>query len=176
MKRTALGSVIGSLFVLLGIVLAVPATAHTELESSSPADGAVLTAAPSQIDLVFNEAPMPDAIDVSVTDAGGAVLASALPATVTEATVSAPWPAELGDGAYTVNYRVVSDDGHPVSGSFSFTVGESSTVPATAGEAAADEPAGGVSVGVLFVVAIAALAIVAVAIALVSRRHRDDRP
>lgn len=175
-KRTALGSVVAAVLVFLGIVLAVPATAHTELESTSPADGAALTTAPSQIDLVFSEAPLADAIDVSVTDPAGAVLASSLPATVTEATVSATWPAELSDGAYTVNYRVVSDDGHPISGSFSFTVGDASAAPATTDPAAAAEPNGGVPVGILVVVTVVGLAIVAVAIALVSRRNRDDRP
>ena len=48
-------------------------------------------------------------------------------------------PADLPDGAYVVTFRVVSADGHPISGAFSFGVGTAATaVPdsATGGETA----------------------------------------
>lgn len=178
MKRAVLGSVMAALLMLFGVTIASPVLAHTELESTSPTDGEALATPPAQIDLVFGEAPLPDAIDLSITDASGAVVASALPATVTENTVSTPWPADLSDGAYTVNYRVVSDDGHPVTGTFSFTIGDATAAPAPASDGAVAETTtgSGVSGLTLGIVAVAVVALVAVAIVLVTRRNRDDVP
>ena len=87
----------------------------------------------------------------------------------------APWPAELADGAYTVNYRVVSDDGHPVTGSFAFTVGDATAAPTTDATSTSTS-SGEVPARTLLIVAIVGVAIVVVAIVLVTRRNRDDQP
>ena len=38
-------------------------------------------------------------------------------------TVTWPMPEDLADGSYTVTWKLVSSDGHPVAGAFSFGVG-----------------------------------------------------
>lgn len=100
------------------LVTAVPAEAHTTLTSSSPAKGATVTS-PAQIRLTFADPVR--FTGVVVTDAHGGHHESgksqAVDNHVTEA-VAGP----LAAGAYTVGWRVVAPDGHPVTGEFRFTV------------------------------------------------------
>ncbi len=120
MKRAALGSVL----LALGILVAGPAPlafAHTELVLSTPDDGAVLDAVPDEVELLFSEDLLADSVVVSVEDSAGLVV-RVLELEVDGADVVVTWPPGLSGPDYTVNYRVVSQDGHPVSGSLSFTV------------------------------------------------------
>ena len=104
--------------VALGVA---PAGAHSQLLSTSPVDGAVLTEPPSSVVLTFNEALIPDVDSISINDAMGNVVASRSVEPV-GATLSVPWPDGLPAGAYQVAYRVVSGDGHPVTGAITFTI------------------------------------------------------
>ncbi|MEU4525179.1 copper resistance protein CopC [Amycolatopsis sp. NPDC024027] len=54
------------------LLTAGPASAHTELESSSPAEGASLAAAPSKIELIFEEPVTLQPDPISVTGPDGA--------------------------------------------------------------------------------------------------------
>jgi len=113
--------------VALGAAIAVPApaSAHDQLVGTDPADGATLTALPAQITLTFSDAVLPDpgATAVEVTDPAGAPVADG-EATTDGATVTQTLRADAADpnGRYTVAWKVVSSDGHPVSGTFAFTV------------------------------------------------------
>lgn len=106
----------------VGTVLAVsapPASAHTALTGSDPKKNSSV-APPSQIVLTYSEnIRLPRVI---LTDASGkehqAGTAKAVDNKVTQA-VSGVLP--FGN-QYTVSWRVVSADGHPVSGSYRFTV------------------------------------------------------
>jgi len=116
----------------LTLLSAAPATAHATLLGTDPADGASLEAPPAQVTLTFNE-PVRVADDgVRLLDASG----DALPATAAsvDRTVELGVPPDLPDGAYVVDWRVISADGHPVSGALTFTVG-------TPADAAAEAPA-----------------------------------
>jgi methionine-rich copper-binding protein CopC len=124
---------------------ATEAMAHTELILSDPADGAVLEDEPAEVVLSFSEELIPDTVNVSVADGTGFVVIVAVP-TVDGADVSFPWPAALTGPDYTVNYRVVSQDGHPVSGSVSFT-GPAPTVAPSPVAVASPAPAPESSVG-----------------------------
>ena len=114
-------------FALAGlalVALATPAFAHAELKSSNPAKGASVAEAPKQIELTFNEAVSPQTI--TVTGPQGAqwtVGQIAVAGPVVTAPVTAIGPA----GEYTVTYKVLSDDGDPVTGTVAFTL----TTPAT---------------------------------------------
>ncbi|KPN21801.1 copper resistance protein CopC [Arthrobacter sp. Edens01] len=129
------------------LFLAAPAHAHDELISSNPADGAVLEEAPSEIELVFSSALMDLGNQVIVADAAGNNVAESEPVLNRETLVQAVPALEAGD--YQVNWRAVSSDGHPITGTFSFTVNapagaEESTAPAASESAsipAASEPA-----------------------------------
>jgi copper resistance protein C len=114
---------------------AAPALAHDQLVSTDPADGAVLDVLPAAIALDFSAELLdePNATVVEVTDATGANLAAGAPlvdgALVTQGLTGA------GSGPITVLWRVVSSDGHPISGQFGFTVtapGPTPTSTATA--------------------------------------------
>ena len=131
MKRAALGSVL----LALGILVAGPAPmalAHADLILSTPEDGAQLAEVPAQVELVFSEDLLPETVVVSVEDSAGMVI-RVLEFEVDGSDVIVTWPPGLSGTDYTVNYRVVSQDGHPVSGSLAFTVDSAPTpVPSPA--------------------------------------------
>lgn len=126
--------------LVLSMLVAPGVRAHSNLVGTTPPDGAVIADAPASITLQFNEEPLDSMVDVVITDAAGAVVAmDAAEAAGTKVLV--PWPGSLGAGDYTVAYRVVSADGHPVTGTFTFTyTGDASatTAPAIDEAAAAD--------------------------------------
>ncbi len=190
MKRAALGSLLASWLLLL-LVQAPGALAHTELILSDPVDGAVLEADPSEVLLSFSEELIPDTVKVSVADGTGFVVMVAVP-DVEGTDVSFPWPPALTGPDFTVNYRVVSQDGHPVSGSLSFTgatpaappppsavpspLGESPAAIASDVPAAEDSgPADSDSGPPLFALVGVWIGIVTVAIALVITARRGRR-
>ena len=102
---------------------ATPAAAHDAIISSDPVDGAELTTSPTQITLTFNNDLSTLGGQILVTDADGTTVASGDPAVTGPAAVL-----ELGDplanGTYTVNWRAVSSDSHPIEGTFTFTVAD----------------------------------------------------
>jgi methionine-rich copper-binding protein CopC len=110
------------------LLLASPASAHSRLEVTSPAADATLSSAPADVVLTFNESVSAQYSHVAVTRADGSSATSGA-TTVDGVTVRQPL-APLGNGRYTVAYRVVSTDGHPVGGTFVFTVAGATTAPA----------------------------------------------
>lgn len=121
-----------------GAVAASPAWAHAVLVSTSPANGTVLDAAPSRVTLTFSEPVAPVADQIRVIAPDGARADHGEPGTDGRAVrVGVHGAAE---GTYVVTFRVISSDGHPVSGAFSFSVGAPSRAPAVAA-APRDDPA-----------------------------------
>jgi methionine-rich copper-binding protein CopC len=117
---------------LLGVlVTAAPAEAHTTLTSSSPAKGATVTS-PTQIRLTFGDPVR--FTGVVVEDAKGGHH-EAGKAQAVDNHVTQPVAGVLTPGVYTVGWRVVAPDGHPVTGEYKFTVkgggGASSAAPTT---------------------------------------------
>lgn len=115
-------------------LIAGPASAHAQLVSTDPADGATISAPPATVTLTFDEALLADTETISINDENGNVVASQQ-ATPEGSTVSVPWPAELTTGTFQVAYRVVSGDGHPVTGAFTFTIGGDASAAASSGAA-----------------------------------------
>jgi copper transport protein len=132
-RRVALAA---TLAVLLSLLFASPAAAHAELVNTTPANGAQLTRPPTEVKMTFTESVNLLHDGIRLIDGRGAVVPTPDP-TVEGGTVIWPMPASLPAGAYVVTFRVVSADGHPISGAFSFGVGTAATaVPdsATGGE------------------------------------------
>lgn len=114
---------------LLGLVAllvgAGPVSAHASLTGSDPADGATLAAAPTAVSLTFSEnvgngqlvATAPDGSSVDVT--GVAASGHTLGGTIADADQK---------GRYTLAYRVVSADGHPISGTIHYSVTQGRSV------------------------------------------------
>ena len=102
---------------------AVSAQAHSQLISSTPANGAVLSAAPAVVDFEFDEVLLPDVDTVSINNEQGQNVYSQKTTPVgTHLTID--WPTNLPADTYQVAYRVVSADGHPVTGAITFTFGK----------------------------------------------------
>jgi copper transport protein len=119
--------------LLLGAVLAVavvllrsePAAAHAELVATDPPSGGSVDDAPTAIVLRFSERVSASEDAVRLHDASGARIP--LGPTVSDgATVRAEPGEPLAESAYVVTWRVTSEDGHPIAGSFVFAVGAAS--------------------------------------------------
>jgi methionine-rich copper-binding protein CopC len=123
--------------VVAGLMAAIApisaASAHDQLKSTDPAANSTVATAPSTITLTFEEAPLAQGDFVTATSATGEIVALGAPV-VNEDTVSATWPASASSGTYTVSWRVVADDGHPVDGTFAFTIAESPSPSASPSE------------------------------------------
>lgn len=102
-------------------ISASPVAAHAELTSISPEDGVVLVEPPTSIELTFSEPLIAAAATVVVTDDRGVVVTRNR-SQVDGRAVSVLWPADAPSGDYTIAYRVVSGDGHPIKGTSRFTL------------------------------------------------------
>lgn len=187
--------------VLVGaaaLLWAPAAAAHDDLVGSDPAPGSTVAALPAQVTLTFSGAVLaePGTAMVAVADATGSPLQVGDPvvsgAVVTQALTGAV------SGPVTVQWRVVSADGHPISGEFGFVVAapapspSSTTAPApsttgpapsaaTAGPADADEgaaavdgDAGGVPLYAWLIGGAAVLLAIAVVVWLLATRSRQQ--
>lgn len=114
MKRT--------LIFALMLLLALPglASAHSYMEQSVPAKDEAVTASPGQISMTFNTDIEKLSSFKLFNEAGEempvgdiAVNGAVLSGTVTE---------PLANGAYTVKWAIIGEDGHTVNGEYAFTV------------------------------------------------------
>ena len=109
-----------ALAVIVGLV--GPASAHAQLIRTTPTAGQELAVAPTEVTLRFSEGVRPVDGGVRVLAADGTRV-DVDRARTRGGVVALPLP-ELADGAYVVSWRVVSEDGHPVRGAFTFRVGD----------------------------------------------------
>ncbi|MFH8241631.1 copper resistance CopC/CopD family protein [Streptomyces sp. NPDC018321] len=135
----------GTVFTLLvlGVGGAGPASAHAALRSTDPGDGSVLRSAPRHVTLTFTESVGLRDDSFRVLDPGGHRVRTgeAGRAGGRSDTARVTLSGELGEGTYTVAWRVVSADSHPVSGAFTFSVGKPSAAPAAVDPAPTEDPA-----------------------------------
>lgn len=140
--RLAVASTTVVLAAAWALALGSPAAAHDALEATDPADGAVLDEAPTQVVLTFAAEQAGVGAEVVVTGPDGASWTDG-PAVVSGTTVTQPLAPGMPDGGYTVAWRSVAQDGHPVTGAFTFSLdapdAEPADEPAT-GETASSEP------------------------------------
>ncbi|MFD6997789.1 copper resistance CopC/CopD family protein [Streptomyces mirabilis] len=132
-RRIAQGlALLGTVLVLVLFGGVGGASAHAALTGTDPQDGSVLKTAPTEVTLSFSESIGllddsfrvldPDNRRVHTGDPGHAGDRSD--------TARVTLPKGLGTGTFTVAWRVVSADSHPVSGAFTFSIGKpSATAP-----------------------------------------------
>ncbi|WP_258804674.1 copper resistance CopC family protein [Pseudarthrobacter sp. NS4] len=141
-RRHLLSLLLGS-FVFAGasLGLAGPAAAHDAAESSSPAQGASVPTPPEQVSVTFNNNPLGLGASISVKDASGTEWAEG-PVEIIDNVASQKLRAGGPAGEYTVSWRVVSADSHPIEGTFGFTAtgAAEGTAQATGPTAAATVP------------------------------------
>lgn len=192
-RQSALAAVGRILAVTLAVLLSVggaltlPAHAHAGLVSTDPAEGSKLDAAPTEVTLTFNEAVRAPAFIV-VTAPDGKQQELDEPVidgeVVTQALDPGTEAAIHPGGAWTIAYRVVSDDGHTVQGHVRFRVtgeapspsqstdapeSEAAQAPRANGNDASDE---GSSTNTAAIVVASSLAVLLAVVTLVQARRR----
>jgi methionine-rich copper-binding protein CopC len=136
-RRTAASLLIATLALL---AFTTAAAAHTSLKSSNPAEGAVLAAAPGQIELTFDEAVTLPADPVQVTGPDGTKWAAgkaAIAGTVVTVPVQPIGPA----GQYTITWEAIAGDGDTIRGTIRFALTTAVTTPSATATTAPAAPA-----------------------------------
>jgi hypothetical protein len=134
-RGTAAASAALTVLALL-LVAPAPAFAHDALEGSAPTSGATVASAPGEVRLDFSETPLGVGAQITVKGPAGTDVSDGAPE-VADRSVHQKLRAGVPAGAYTVVWRVVSSDSHPIEGSFTFTVAAGSTTPASGAGASA---------------------------------------
>lgn len=157
------------------------AVAHDELTGTVPAEGATVAVLPPGVELSFTSVPSGIGAQVEVLDESGEDWAEG-PVEIVDRTATQALRADAPAGEYTVSWRVVSSDSHPIEGVFSFTTQQGSTASldsvSTAGPAEVqDDPvAGSQTAGVSdfpwsIVLMIAALVVIVGVLAFTARKR-----
>ena len=147
------------------------ASAHASLVSTNPDDGARIATAPPSVELTFSEDLKSGFVAVSAPD--GTTVKTSEPR-IAGAQMTADLAASDQRGRYNVAYRIVSDDGHPVSGSFTFTT-TSGRAGVTHHDAPTPEPEPFVERHGTLLIAGLAVAVLAIGLILapLARRRRE---
>jgi copper transport protein len=115
-----------TLLTVVAVAFAAPASAwaHAALLRTSPAATSVVNTPPAQLRLTYSEAVEPRFAIVSVSDAAGHQHAAGRPYRSPSNPDELVQPLDhLDQGWYLVFWRVISADGHPVRGAYTFAVG-----------------------------------------------------
>lgn len=131
------------LLLLLFVVPNGTASAHAQLQRSSPPFGAVLTSAPSEVEMEFTETIDPSFSTIQLVDSKNVVIVKG-PAVMVPGNLYAmrlPLP-PLPDGIYSAVWKARStQDGHVTNGSVSFSVGKTSQLATILPPVGSDTPA-----------------------------------
>ena len=129
-RNIALAVTTATVFVV-SVTMAPTASAHADLQVSTPEDGESLQIAPEEIRLTFSEELFEELVEISILDADGDLYSTIeveqTPPPGTD--VIFPWPTQAPPGDYSIAYRVVSADGHPVTGTISFSYAATAAEP-----------------------------------------------
>ncbi|QMU74503.1 ABC transporter [Streptacidiphilus sp. PB12-B1b] len=138
--RRRAASLLAVLAALLGLMLAgaTAASAHAALLSTDPAENSVVQTAPAEVTLHFSEQVTLATDDLRVFDPNGKRVDAGPTghAGSDDTTAQVRLATGLAQGTYTVAWRAISADTHPVSGAFTFSYGHASSTTAVAGEQA----------------------------------------
>jgi len=120
MRRGALVAAVAA------VAIAAPASAwaHASLLRTAPSASVVLNGPPKRVGMTYSEAVEPRFAVVTVYDAAGRGVADGPPVrSPTNPDTLVTKLKRIGEGWYFVYWRVISADGHPVRGAFTFAVG-----------------------------------------------------
>jgi methionine-rich copper-binding protein CopC len=157
------------LAALLTLTGTSPASAHVELTSSWPAAGEDLSMPPAQVVLKFSEPVDGRLSQVVVHDANGNLRRVRNTSVATDGALVAVLEPSGPPGRWTVDYRVVGADGHPVTGRLAFSVQS----PGAARSEAGGNPLRWSALGLALVVVMGAGVFLRSA---VSRQEHGDTP
>lgn len=141
--RSALSLLLSAVLTLVigsfGLMPASPALAHDQLIGSNPKNGAQLDKQPEWIELEFSGNIQEVGTEIQVNHNGKDVSAGEI--AVEGRKVTSALPDDLEPGDYEIVWRVVSEDGHPVSGTVKFTIKDSNAAGGTTSENQGDDSA-----------------------------------
>ncbi|WP_205324284.1 copper resistance protein CopC [Glycomyces sp. YM15] len=123
----------------LGALWASGASAHATATKTEPASGALLDAPPSEVVVEFNEPVTPVDAATGVVAPDGDRADTGVEQNAEQTTLQISVDADQ-EGTYLVGYRVVSHDGHPVSGTFTFSIGAETEAPSAEALTAGTDP------------------------------------
>ena len=134
-------ALLGSVLVLVLFGGVGGASAHAALTGTDPQDGSVVKKAPTQITLTFSESVglLDDSFRVITPDNRRVHTGKPGHAGDTADTAVVTLPSNMGTGTFTVAWRVVSADSHPVSGAFTFSIGKPSATTAALPSTSAED-------------------------------------
>jgi copper resistance protein C len=115
---------VATLALVLGLIIAAlagagVASAHAVRVATDPVENTALAQGPQKVSATFNEKLQPQFAAMTVVGPDGNLWSTGDPL-VNGAVISVSVRPLGPSGTYTVNYRVTSADGHPVSGSWPF--------------------------------------------------------
>ncbi|XNS28171.1 copper resistance protein CopC [Citricoccus nitrophenolicus] len=170
------------------------------MTGTNPEDGQNLETAPEAIDIVFTDTPLSLGSQIRVEDDQGENWAAG-EVEIAGNTASQALQPDTPAGEYTVTWRVVSSDSHPIEGTFSFTAAEAAaepsstpstpassqsqtaattteptTAPVTDAAAPASEAGTGFPIGFVIALGVLLLALAVVVVTVLARRSRTDGP
>jgi copper transport protein len=135
--RRCVGAVLLGLFFAV-LVPAPPASAHAALVATTPERGSVIGSSPAQVTLTFNEPVGIIPGKTQVIAPNGKRINDGDPVVSGGRLTIGVRVADRPLGTYLVSYRIISADGHPLSGGFTFSVGApSQTAPSVPDEGGA---------------------------------------
>jgi methionine-rich copper-binding protein CopC len=109
--------------IILALMLGIwanTAVAHSPLKATTPSDGSVISVAPTEVSLGFKGKIRLTRVSVSKSDQTKIDLdLSSGKGFVSDYTI--PFQS-MGNGTYLIEWRGLGDDGHALTGKFSFTV------------------------------------------------------
>jgi copper resistance protein C len=124
MSRSLAARLLLALLAALALLASAvgPASAHNTLLASTPSAGETVPRTPEAVVLVFDDSAIAMGAQVVVTGPSGPVQTGS--PTVVDNSAQQPLAAGAPAGNYTVAWRVISADGHPITGTFQFTARE----------------------------------------------------
>jgi copper transport protein len=122
--RVAVAASVAAVLVALvcSVLTASPAAAHATISKAEPADQAHLAMSPPTMTIWFSEAVSPQVGGMTVISADRQEVQTAVSQPTPDA-LQATLKPDLPQGTYVATYRIISEDGHPISGSLVFGVG-----------------------------------------------------
>ena len=136
-KRRAAAAALALAALAVLAPFAPAANAHDQVTHTAPAEAEQLDTAPADVTMQFTDELIAVGALMLVVDESGEDWADG-PMAIDGATAVQPLKTGLPDGTFDVRWRVVSADGHPISGTFPFSVGD---------EPPAEAPGAGTSSG-----------------------------
>ena len=176
-------SIVKALFAIVAVLMiasgAPSATAHSDLESSTPAAGSSVSSL-EQFSLTFGEEVVPEFSKYTLVSASGTLVKLGAPKyDVSKTTVTIPVTGEIAAGTYVIGYAILSIDGHAVAGKVSFTstaIGPTPTPTPTPTPSPEPKPAVDTSAATKVAFAVVGLGVPAIIVAIVLIRRRRIKP